>query len=266
MKFNQMSEKLSVEDIANYLNDLENIDSFFILERGDCSYLQCINYKGHILIEERIYSKEGFKHYILGHRTDLESGFEENFKENNGTDNDLEENDLIIDDKFFRRFSNELFSIKEAIDIFTDYYTNIPFENIVKRDISSEFGELEKGFVFVQWLESAVDSFNETLDEFVEMIEPFIVDELKKDCVGHMLAIENVTTKSKDNNDMNNKIINNDDMNIKCSVFQVIDVHWAVESIVEIAEKYEFLDDIILFKKNNIDDIEFFKIDIGDFK
>ena len=263
MKFNRKSENLSVENIANYLNDLEDIDSFFILEREDCSYLQCINYNGHILIEERIYSKESFKHYILGHGTDLGNNSEEsgyvkiNSEENDFLDNDLNENDLIIDDKFFRRFSNELFSIKEAIDIFTDYYTNIPFENIVKRDISSEFGGLEKGFVFIQWLDSAVYDFKETLDEFVEIIEPFVVDELKKDCIGRKIAIENTNTKSKSKNNENN---------VKCSAFKVINVLWAIESIIEIAEKYEFLDDIILFKKNNLDDIEFFKVNIGDFK
>jgi len=240
MKFNHKSEKLSVENIANYLNNLENIDSFFILERGDCSYLQCINYNGFILIEERVYSKDGFKHYILGHDTDLGNDFNEN---------NFSEDDLIIEDKFFRRFSKEFFSIEEAIDIFTDYYTNIPFENITKRDVSQEFGELEKGFVLVQWLESAVDRFKETLDEFIVMIEPFIVDELKKDCIGRKIVDDNIKNE-----------------NVKCTIFQVIDVHWAVESIIEIAEKYEFLEDITLFKKNAIGDSDFFKINIEDFK
>lgn len=40
------SEDIDIVDITNLLNDLENIDSFFILERGNCSYLQCINYQG----------------------------------------------------------------------------------------------------------------------------------------------------------------------------------------------------------------------------
>jgi len=281
MKFNHKSEKLSIENIANYLNDLENIDSFFILERGNCSYLQCINYKGSILIEERIYSKDSFKHYILGYGTEKSN----DFKENN-----LEDNELIIEDKFFRRFSNELFSIEEAIDIFTDYYTNIPFKNIVKRDVTSEFGKLEKGFIFVQWLDSAVDRFKETLDEFIEIIEPFIVDELKKDCIGRKLtidvdmefpdkqereAIENngigikaIRTKVIENKTVENRTDYGDirNKNIKCSVFQVIDVRWAAESIIEVAEKYEFLNDIVLFKKRDIEDNEFFKINIGDFK
>ena len=53
--------------------------------------------------------------------------------------------------------------------------------------------------------------------------------------------------------------------NIKCSVFQVIDVFWAVESIIEIAKKYEFIYDIVIFKKKSLEDIELIKISIEDF-
>jgi len=256
MKFNHKSEDLSIETIANCLNDLEDIDSFFILERGNCSYLQCINYNGNILIEERVYSDDYFKHYVLGHHVNQDSDY-------NSNDN-FEVNELVIDDKFFKRFSNELFSIEEAIDIFTDYYTNIPFENIVKRDVTHEFGNLEKGFVFIQWLESAVSNFKENLDEFIEMIEPFIIDELKKDCVGRKIVFEDKNENKVAEDAMDDENIEKE--TIKCSAFKVIDVHWAVESIMEVANKYEFLDDIVLFKKNNLNDNDFFKLNIDDFK
>lgn len=254
MKFNHKyhkSENLSIETIANSLNDLEDIDSFFILERGDCSYLQCINYNENILIEESLFG-DYFKHYVLGH-TDIDNNY-----------NDFEANELAIDDKFFKRFSNELFSIEEAIDIFTDYYANIPFENIVKRDVTHEFGNLEKGFIFIQWLESAVSNFKENLDEFMEMIEPFIIDELKKDCVGRKIVFEDKNENKVAEDTIDDENIEKE--NIKCSAFKVIDVRWAVESIIEVAEKYEFLEDIILFKKNDLDDNDFFKLNIDDFK
>lgn len=255
MKFSRKhhkSENLSIETIANCLNDLEDIDSFFILERGDCSYLQCINYNGNILIEERVYSEDYFKHYVLGH-ADQDSNC-----------NSFEVNELAIDDKFFKRFSNELFSIEEAIDTFTDYYTSIPFENIIKRDVTHEFGNLEKGFVFIHWLESAVSNFKENLDEFIEMIEPFIIDELKKDCVGRKIVFEDNNENKVAEDGVDNENIEKE--NIKCSAFKVIDLRWAVESIIEVAEKYEFLEDIILFKKNNLDDNDFFRINIDNFK
>jgi len=257
MKFNQKSEKLSVETITNCLNDLENIDSFFILERGNCSYLQCINYNENILIEERVYSNDYFKHYVLGHAD-----------WNNNYDN-FEVNELAINDKFFKRFFNELFQVEEAIDIFTDYYTNVPFENVVKRDVTHEFGNLEKGFVFIQWLESAVSNFKENLDEFIGMIEPFIIDELKKDCVGRKVIFEDKNEDKTDEDKIEEGIMDDENIekeNIKCSAFQVIDVRWAVESIIEIAEKYEFLGDIVLFKKNDIGDSDFFKLNIDDFR
>lgn len=256
------SENLSIEEISSCLNDLEDINSFFILERGNCSYLQCINYNGSILIEERIYNDNGFKHYVLGHKN-ISNNKNNNYNINKNTNNN--ENVLIIDDKYFKRYFNELFSKEEAIDIFTDYYSNIPFNNIVKRDITREFANLEKGFVFIQWLESAADNFKESLDEFVEIIEPLIVDELKKDCIGRKIQFDHEIDlfKNEDENQMDSE---NEKIAIKCSVFKVIDIQWAIESIIEVGDKYEFLDDIILFKKNNINDNEFFKINIGDFK
>lgn len=71
-----------------------------------------------------------------------------------------------------------------------------------------------------------------------------------------------------ENEDINNEDINNEDINgnsIKCSVFQVIDVFWAAESIIEIAKKYEFIHDIVIFKKKSLEDIELIKISIEDF-
>jgi len=273
------SEDISIEDIANCLNDLEGINSFFILERGDCSYLQCINYNSSILIEERIYKDDGFKHYVLGH-SDCSENIGSNCSKNldfNSYDTigfhftENNENELVIDDKFFKRYSNEVFSIEEAIAIFTDYYTNILFEDIVKRDITFEFGKIKKGFIFIKWLNSAVDSFNETLEEFREVIEPFVVDELKKDCVGSKIEFNLEIDKSLENGDgdsENNNVIDNSkitEKSFKCSAFKVIDINWACESIIEIAKKYEFLNDIVLFKKNNIHDNEFFKLNIEDF-
>jgi hypothetical protein len=250
------SKELSIEDIPIRLNNL-NVDSFFILEKGNCSYLQCINYNNHILIEERVYSDNGFKHFVLANNNN-------NNNNNNNFNNNKDivgNNKLSIDDTNFKRFPNELFSIEEAIDIFTDYYTDIPFKNILKRNITLEFGILEKGFVFIQWLESAVDNFKENLDEFVEIIEPFVIDELKKDCIGHKIVSKNILDKiDQTNNENDGKL------NPKCSIFQVIDIQWAVESIVEIALKYEFLEDILLFKKNKITDEKFFKFDLEDFK
>jgi len=274
MKFNgeYHNPELSIETIANYLNDLENIDSFFILERGNCSYLQCINYKENILIEERVYSEDCFKHYVLGH-ADQDNNYDtfevDGFEINGFEGSDFEIDELAIGDKFFERFSNELFSIKEAINIFTDYYTNVPFENIIKRDVTNEFGNLKKGFVFIQWLNSAVSNFKENLNEFIGMIEPFIIDELKKDCVGRKIVFEVKNEVKNDENKLNKDIIDDENIekkNIKCSAFQVIDVRWAVESIIEVAEKYEFLEDITLFKKNNMDDNDFFELNIDDFK
>ncbi|MBF4468741.1 MAG: hypothetical protein ISP01_04985 [Methanobrevibacter arboriphilus] len=273
------SEDITIEDIVNCLNDLESIDSFFILERGDCSYLQCINYKGHLLIEERVYKDNSFKHYVLGHDYNI---FNENEVKKDGicdTDESIMfnvgyenkksyfNNDrLAIDDKFFKRFSNELFSLEETINIFTNYYTNIPFEFITKRDITHEFGELEEGFIFIKWLNSAVDSFKEDLDEFITIIEPFIIDELKKDCIGRKIVFDEKMIEGlnfPENEDINNEDINGN--NIKCSVFQVIDIFWAVESIIEIAKKYEFIYDIVIFKKKSLEDIELIKISIEDF-
>jgi len=237
-------EDINIEDIANFLNDLENIDSFFILEKGNCGYLQCINHKGYLLIEERVYKDNSFKHYVLGH--ECKSYF-------NNTK-------LAIDDKFFKRFPNELFTLEDTIDIFTNYYTNIPFEFIIKRDITHEFGDLEEGFIFIKWLNSAVDNFNENLDEFVTIIEPFIVDELKKDCIGRKIVFDE---KICDILNIHNKNINEDSSIY--SIFQVIDVFWAVESVIEVAKKYEFLYDIVIFKKKTLGDIDFIKINIEDF-
>lgn len=84
---------------------------------------------------------------------------------------------------FSKDFQMNFFSLEETISTFTNYYTNIPFEFITKRDITHEFGELEKGFIFIKWLNSAVDNFKEDLDEFITIIEPFIIDELKKKIV-----------------------------------------------------------------------------------
>lgn len=280
------SEDLDVKDITNCLNDLKYIYSFFILERGNCSYLQCINYKDNILIEERIYSENGFKHFVLAKDPDYYVDYTDHVDYTDYTDStDLNtennsENKLTIDDDNFKRFSNELFSIKEAIDIFTDYYTNIPFKHIIKRDMSNEFGTLENGFVFIKWLNSAADNFKENLDEFVERIEPFVIDELKKDCIGYKISFEkkikgNVNNinnnENKENNNIENKNNNvvvdeKEENNIKCSAFKVIDIKWAAESIVEIASKYEFLEDIILFKKNKLNNEKFFKLNLEDFK
>lgn len=294
------SEDINIEDIANYLNDLENIDSFFILERGDCSYLQCINYNGNVLIEERVYKNNKFKHYVLGHNTteynnkDYEDDInflDENNNKMDSLDNDsnikvnsldddnsikLDNNEniifnigtkkekyssgndkLAINDNFFKRFKNELFTLDEAIGIFTDYYTTISFENITKRDITNEFGNLEEGFIFIKWLDSAVDNFNENLDEFIEIIEPFVIDELKKDCVGRKIKVDFDLNIPKNENIEEN--------NIKCSVFKVIDIFWAIESIIEVGKKYEFLHDIVIYKKNTIDARDFIKINIEDF-
>ena len=273
------SEDITIEDIVNCLNDLESIDSFFILERGDCSYLQCVNYKGHLLIEERVYKDNSFKHYVLGHdynifnenevKKDGISGTDKSIMFNIGHENkksSFNNNRLAIDDKFFKRFSNELFSLEETINIFTNYYNNIPFEFITKRDITHEFGELEEGFIFIKWLNSAVDNFKEDLDEFVTIIEPFIIDELKKDCVGRKIVLDEKMIEGlnfPENEDINNEDINGN--NIKCSIFQVIDVFWAVESIIEIAKKYEFIYDIVIFKKKSLEDIELIKISIENF-
>lgn len=201
------------------MHDLEDINSFFILERGNCSYLQCINYNGSILIEERIYKDNGFNHYILAHEKI--------------STNKYITNELAIDDKYFKRYYNELFSIKEAIDIFTDYYTKIPFRNIIRRDITYEFGKLEKGFIFIKLLNSAVDNFKENLDEFVEIIELFIIDELKKDCAGHKIQFESKKISILENESKNNMESSEIEDNIvKCSVFKVIDIRWAVQSIM----------------------------------
>ncbi|MBZ9570184.1 hypothetical protein KQY27_01300 [Methanobrevibacter sp. TMH8] len=250
------SEDLTIEDISNFLHDLENINSFFILERGNCSYLQCINYNDSILIEERIYKDDGFKHYILGHE-DIEDN----------EDNENITNELAIDDKYFKRYYNELFSIEEAIDIFTDYYTKIPFKNIIRRNITHEFRDLEKGFIFIKWLDSAVDNFKESLEEFVEIIEPFIIDELKKDCIGYKIHFDSEEISILENEDKSNDNYSESDDNIiKCSAFKVIDIRWAVQSIIEIASKYEFLEDILLFKKDKIEENNFFKLNIDDFR
>ncbi|KZX15346.1 hypothetical protein MBCUT_15600 [Methanobrevibacter cuticularis] len=279
MKFkilNNNSEDLSIEDITEYLNDLKSVDSFFILEKGDCSYIQCINYKGFIIIEERVYKEDSFRHYILGHKnhyhnntnniTNLNSINNSNNNTNNtDTINNIENynfennlinhknNELFIDDENFKVFITEIFSIRETIDLFIDYYCDISLTNIKRRDITSEFSKVERGFVFIQWLPSAVATFKESLEEFIIAIEPFVVDELKKDCIGKKIAIFN-----KDNG--------NEDLTTYCSAFKVMDIHWAAESIIEIAEKYEFLEDINLYKKSSIENKKFSKLNIEDFK
>lgn len=226
---NKELEEISIEDISNMVHDLENVNSFFILEKGNCSYIQAISYKGYIIIEERIYEDDSFKHYILTHKeenyrendlnkinsnkndSNKDNLNKNNFNNNNSnknylnennlnkidsdnfndsSDNNSSENGLVIDDENFKIYNNEIFSINEAIDLFTDYYLNFPLNKIKRKDITYRFPKLEKGYIFIKWLPSAVDRFKESLEEFISIMEPFVVDELKKDCIAKKIAID----------------------------------------------------------------------------
>ncbi len=243
MKFKSQEyelEKITSNDMINHLKGLNEVNSFFILEDNYCNYIQCINYKGSIIIEKRIYENNSFKHYILSH--------------------DLEDKSLALDDGNFKRYFSEIFSIEEVVLLFIEFYNYFSandmeldiinnyssIDDIKMRDITNEFPKLEKGFIFIKWLDSAVDNFKETLKEFIVAIEPFIIEELKKDCIGRKISNEN--------------------MPFFCSSFEVIDIEWAVESIIEIIEKYGFTNDIILYKKLFLNDKKFLKINVDDFK
>ncbi|MDR0900726.1 MAG: hypothetical protein LBM26_03610, partial [Methanobrevibacter sp.] len=144
--------EIAIEDIADLLSDLENINSFFILEKGNCSYIQCISYNGFIIIEERIYEDDSFNHYVLGHIEDCNCKINmdktNNDKTSNGKTNSDKKNNnkanigknslkdsLAIDDENFKIYNNETFTIREAIDIFTDYYSNFPLNYLKRRNI-----------------------------------------------------------------------------------------------------------------------------------